>query len=179
MVTNTPLPSPFPKPRSPGWPPRARVLKVLAVLVSSYMMCFCFCPMCGFMRRPRGAGIGAGVGTFVPARGFSFLLFDTFPWRRVSHVKMGREGMGANPCACIASLYLLLTLSALFSSFSFLFLVTQKPANAMRQLFQAVISLCGRGCGSHTVFFFLSFFFFSFSLFSGTHTPRGRRSSLV
>lgn len=72
------------------------------------------------------------------------------------------------------------SLCSLFSFlffFSFLFLVTQKPANAMRQLFQAVISLCGRGCGSHTVFFFS--LLFPFSLFSGTHTPRGRRSSLV
>lgn len=48
----------------------------------------------------------------------------------------------------------------------FSFLVSHAPANAMRQLFQTTISLCGQGCGSTHLFlcFFLFVFFFFYHL---------------
>lgn len=122
------------------------------------------------------------VGTFVPAAGVFRFSFSWIPFHGAGKIGGGRETLQRLNLRSSHYFIVVRTAVSCLFYFSFLFSCHTQPANAMRQLFQTTISLCGRGCGSHTVLssFFLSFFFFPSSLCSGhpppPSSPRGRRS---
>lgn len=150
-------------------------------------MCFCFVPCagsCGARRR-----VCVCVCRYFCTRGWVSCVFPFLGYLSMAPVRLGcgRETLQKTKLAQqqpITSLLYVPPCLLSFLYFSFLFSCHTQPANAMRQLFQTTISLCGRGCGSHTVLF--SFFLSSSSsvlpsLFAlvtplPPSPPRGRRS---